>query len=272
MTDERLRDLYAHGLTARAARGNAPDVADVSPDDLLALAEGTLPEERRLELFDVVMASEPLRRDFALVRAAVVAARQGAPAADSDSSQPDGRDAAATPSAASPGPPTGATPTDAAPMDAAPPADVIPLRPRPVAGRGPAAPWWRRTMAPLAIAASLLLVVVVGRQYRPGADEARVTRGAEEGIALALPAVEATPADARRFAWHPVPAATRYAFELVDADGNLLYQASTADTTVVLPATVPLRPAVDYRWLVRATDAAATPVATAVRRLSIQAP
>jgi hypothetical protein len=270
MTDERLRDLYARGLTARAARG-IPDVGDVSPDDLLALAEGTLPEERRLELFDVVMASEPLRRDFALARAAVVAARQGVSAAG-DSGRDDAGTAAGDHAAVA-APPTPAAPlTDAALADAAQPADVIPFRQRPVANRRVAAPWWRRAMGPMAIAASLLLVVVVGRRYRPGVDDPRLTRGAEEGIALAAPAVVATPADARRFAWHPVPAAARYAFELVDADGNLLYQTTTTDTTVALPATVPLRPAVDYRWLVRASDAAATPLATAVRRLRLEAP
>jgi hypothetical protein len=253
MTDERLRDLYLRGLTVRAARGAAPGAADVSPDDLVALAEGTLPEERRLELFDVVMASEPLRRDFALVRAAVVAARESVPAAAADEGDSD---------------------TGDADSGAPPPPDVIPLHPRGANGRPGAAPspWWRRAMGPMAIAASLLLVVTLGRGYRPGSDDAGVTRGAAEGIALVAPVTDVAPADARHFVWHPVPEAVRYAFELVDADGTLVYQTTTADTTVALPATVPLRAAVDYRWLVRATDAAATPRATAVRVLRVQAP
>lgn len=271
MMDERLRDLYARGLAARAVRGATPDVVSVTPDDLLALAEGTLPEERRLELFDVVMASEPLRREFALVRAAVVAARQGGPAASSDADDGDaGGDTAGAGGAGV------VTPRPAAPPAVA--TDVIPLHashatPR---ARTVPAPWWRRVMGPMAIAASLLLVVMaLGRRFEAGAGDpgdAGVMRGAADGIALAAPAIEAAPADARRFAWHPVPEAVRYAFELVDAGGALVYQTTTADTTVVLPATVPLRPAVEYRWLVRASDAAAMPRATAVRVLRIREP
>ena len=73
MTDDRLRQLYARALGDAAPPAAPGATCDVDPEALLALARGELPEEDRLALFDRVMASESCRREFALVRAAVVA-------------------------------------------------------------------------------------------------------------------------------------------------------------------------------------------------------
>jgi len=246
MTDERLQELYARALRGRAAdaRGDAAaDADDVAPETLLALARGELPEEERLALFDRVMASERSRQEFALVRAATeadAAATRASGQADESGDAPDG-------------------------------AGVVPLRlvssvprpPRAPAGRG----WWRSGV-PVAVAATLLLAVGItrwgGRAVEP------VLRGAIDTVALAAPADGAELATPIDFAWHPVDGAVRYEFQLLDTDPTPIFSTVVADTTMVLPASVTLRPGVIYRWLVRAIDDAGQPRGTGTRRLRVR--
>jgi hypothetical protein len=72
MNDEQLRRTYKTILEAHAT---APSVNDVSPEALLALAEGRGPEAERLRTLDHVMRSEDVRREFELLRAAVASSR-----------------------------------------------------------------------------------------------------------------------------------------------------------------------------------------------------
>jgi anti-sigma factor RsiW len=68
VNDDRMRRLYARGLTQHepATRDACP-----SPEDLLALAEGGLPADRRDPLIDHVATCGACHREFALCRATV---------------------------------------------------------------------------------------------------------------------------------------------------------------------------------------------------------
>jgi hypothetical protein len=109
----------------------------------------------------------------------------------------------------------------------------------------------RAWLMPAALAASVLLAVGVGRtMLRSDGDD--TTRGDVHGvIVLVQPGREARAGDALTFAWRPVPGASRYELELLDAGGGVLASATTTDTTV--STAVRSLPPGDYRWWVRAT-------------------
>lgn len=234
MNDERLRRLYQRGIAERDARdagGAARDARDaggptgcddVSPEELLALARGELPEARRLELLDVVMSSERCRSEFELLRAVVVAGRE---------------------------------------------------EPAPARGtRRAAAPWWRRATFPMALAATALVAVGLSRILGDGApsDVMRgAADGATDGVVAVAPAAEIAPGTRPVFVWRAVPGASRYRFELLDVDGDLLLEAVTRDTAVVLPDSVVLGAGSEHRWIVRAIDSLGAPLGSAVRPLRV---
>lgn len=250
MTEERLRQLYQQGTAAREARGGGATVVEVAPEDLLALVRGELPEERRLELFDVVMASERLRREFELLRAVE---RAGGPRV--------GTAVPAAPAAPAAAP---ASAPDVVPITAARSADRLRQR----------RPWWRSGAVPAALAAAVALAVGLSQYPQLTGAGPEVTRsipGVADGVEPVAPEAVVAPGERPTFAWRPVSGAARYAFELVDAEGTLLHETATADTAVVLPPTVALTPGTDYRWIVRATDAAGTQRGVAVSQLRVRA-
>ncbi len=253
MNDERLRQLYMQGLTAREAkhsRAGAP--CAVSPDDLLALARGELPEERRLELLDQVMVSARCRQELDLLRAVVAAERE---AVERESLVGESSDAPAE----STGPPALRLVRGGAAR---------------VAEAAPRRAWWRGPGITAAIAATLLVAVGIGQiaRTRNRASEAEeVTRGAGNGVTVVSPGDAVESGAPVAFVWRATPGATRYALDLSDAGGTAVYETTTRDTTVALPATVALRPGTEYRWIVRATDDAGSPRGETVRRLAVRA-
>ena len=256
MTDERLRQLYARALHDAAPTAAPGATCDVGPEALLALARGELPEEERLALFDRVMASEACRRDFALVRAAVVAdATVEGDAPAGASAETDAR-----------------APTSA--VDEGEAADVRP--PLTLLSAASATPRPPRTEAPrrawagglVALAATLLLAVGLSRWGGRIAEP--VMRGAADVVVPIVPPEGAQTDRSPAFAWHPAPSAERYVFELLDASGEPVFTTTTADTVVALPADVALRPGADYRWIVRGLDAAGQPRGEVVRRLRVR--
>ena len=128
----------------------------------------------------------------------------------------------------------------------------------------------RAWLMPAALAASVLLAVGIGRTVlRSAGDDA--TRGDDAStVVLVQPAREARAGDALTFAWRPVPGATRYELELLDAGGGVLASAATGDTTVS-PAAARALPPGDYRWWVRATTPDARAFRSALRPLRIVA-
>lgn len=198
MSDARLRELYARSFGAGAGTGTATlPATHPSPEDVLALAQGSLPESRRLALLDHVMACSDCRAEFDMLRAIETAGGER----------------------------------------------TAQVRPLPSA--------WRR-MAPLAIAASLALVVGTEgwRRSRDGGDE--VMRGDANGVRVVSPAGEVAPGAPLTFAWHSVPGARRYDLEVLNADGNVVFSAETRDTVVTGARPETILPGAEYRWWVRA--------------------
>lgn len=127
----------------------------------------------------------------------------------------------------------------------------------------------RRWMAPLALAASVLLAVVIGRYALPGAPERDVVRsGEKDRLTLLAPPTEATTGSPILFAWHPIEGAGRYRLEVMNAGGEVVLEAETADTAIVLQSAVDLEPG-EYQWWVGAT--APADARSALRPLRLKA-
>ena len=111
----------------------------------------------------------------------------------------------------------------------------------------------RRWMTPLALAASVLLALVIGRYALPGTPERDVVRSAEgERLTLLAPPPEAATGSPLLFAWHPIAGAGRYRLEVMNAAGEVVLEAETADTAVVVQSAANLEPG-EYQWWVGAT-------------------
>jgi hypothetical protein len=130
-------------------------------------------------------------------------------------------------------------------------------------------PSLRRFAAPLALAASLILVVTVAHRVRSpeGSD---VERGMTDGITLLAPSAEIDETTPPTFAWKPVPGAQRYELEVLDEKGALVWGAKTSETSVTLSDPRLLPPGKTYRWWVRTTTESGTQRASPVRSLRIR--
>ena len=127
----------------------------------------------------------------------------------------------------------------------------------------------RRWLAPLALAASVLLAVVIGRYALPGTPEREVVRsGEKDRLTLLAPPTEGTTGSPILFAWHPIEGAGRYRLEVMDAGGEVVLEAETADTAIVLQSAADLEPG-EYQWWVGAT--APADARSALRPLRLKA-
>jgi hypothetical protein len=111
---------------------------------------------------------------------------------------------------------------------------------------------WRR-WAPLAAAASIVLVVgLIGIQRLfNGADNDVVRAGGSgEPVLLAPASGSAVAPGPVTFIWRPLPSALRYTLEIAAADGTVLGSTPTADTTAI--ALLSAAPNAEHRWWVRA--------------------
>ena len=112
-----------------------------------------------------------------------------------------------------------------------------------------------RWVAPLALAASLLLVVAVAQKLTThgGPD---VVRGTVDAVTLLAPAAEIDAGTPVTFAWQPVAGALRYDLEVLDEQGTVVFAQATEQTSAALPDARRLMPGSSYRWWVRATTGA----------------
>lgn len=130
-------------------------------------------------------------------------------------------------------------------------------------------PGLRRFAAPLALAASLILVVTVAHRLRtPEGND--VERGTADGITLLGPSTEIDEATPPTFAWKAVPGAQQYELEVLDEKGALVWGAKTSETSLTLSDPRLLPPGRTYRWWVRATNASGAQRASPVRSLRIR--
>ena len=127
----------------------------------------------------------------------------------------------------------------------------------------------RRLAVPLALAASVLLVVIVGPRLRSpsGTD---VERGTTNGITILGPPHEVAVGISPMFAWKPVPGAQSYELEVLDEEGTVVWSAKTSETSVTTSNPSPLVPGKTYRWWVRTTTASGDQRTSAVRALRIR--
>ncbi len=116
----------------------------------------------------------------------------------------------------------------------------------------------RRWMAPLALAASVLLAVVIGRYALPRGSGSEVVRsGSEGGVTLLAPPPDASTGAPLLFAWHPIQGAGRYRLEVMNTAGEVVLEAETSDTAIVLQSAADLEPG-EYQWWVGAAAPAET--------------
>jgi len=121
---------------------------------------------------------------------------------------------------------------------------------------GGAARHRRRWLAPTALAASLLLALAIGRYALPGAPRGDVVRsGEDQRVSLLAPPTRSASGAPLLFAWHPFPGASRYRLEVMDTAGDVVLEAETADTAILLQGAADLKPG-SYQWWVGATAAA----------------
>lgn len=124
-----------------------------------------------------------------------------------------------------------------------------------------------RWYAPVALAASILLAVVLVRGVAPPTE---VTRGGADSVALLAPGTSVAAGQPLSFAWRPVPKATGYRMEVLNSDGSVVASGETADTMLTLDTTRQL-PAGAYSWWLRATLPGGASVRSSMRPLEIEA-
>jgi len=129
-------------------------------------------------------------------------------------------------------------------------------------------PWWTRA-APLAVAASLLLVagtVLIVR--RPATVE--VERGRMDDVLLVSPPPDMWVSGPLTFVWRPLAGASRYMLEVQRRDGAVVFSDTTSDTTLTIPDPGRVLPDKEYRWWVRETTDGAEPRSSSFRTLRVR--
>lgn len=122
------------------------------------------------------------------------------------------------------------------------------------AGRSSRRSW----LVPAALAASLLLAVGLGNFALAPESEDDVVRSSPDAgtVDLLVPAAAAKAGGPLLFSWRPVPSATRYRLEVLNASGELALETETTDTLVAPAAARQLAPG-EYQWWVSASTSAA---------------
>ena len=127
----------------------------------------------------------------------------------------------------------------------------------------------RRVVVPLALAASVILVVAVGQKLR-APDGPDVERGTTNGLTLLEPPAEIDAGAPAKFAWKPLAGARSYELEVLDEKGALVWGARTSETSVTMSDPLVLTAGRNLRWWVRATTDSGDQRASPVRSLRIR--
>jgi hypothetical protein len=105
-----------------------------------------------------------------------------------------------------------------------------------------------RRLAPLALAASLLLAVGVGLLVR-NRSAGDTVRGGGGQLTLLSPETEVTPGQPITFSWRSLAGVNRYQIEVLDQNGTAIFSQVTRDTTIIWRARLPAGK--QYQWWVR---------------------
>ena len=124
-----------------------------------------------------------------------------------------------------------------------------------------------RAVVPVALAASVLLLVTVGPRFK--GDVKDVERGAASGVILLSPSPGIAAEIPLTFAWEPVKGARGYELEVLDEKGAVVFAQRTAETSLVV-RDGRVTPGASYRWWVRATTASGDQVSSEVRSLRLR--
>jgi hypothetical protein len=108
----------------------------------------------------------------------------------------------------------------------------------------------RRWLMPVALAASVLFAVIVGRvALKPRPGDVLRSGPAAASVVLLAPGTETAAGHPVSFAWRPVTGASRYRLEVLTSGGDMAVEAETSDTTVTLTSVGSLSPG-SYQWWV----------------------
>ena len=124
-------------------------------------------------------------------------------------------------------------------------------------GARPGARWQWHNLAPIGLAASLLLALGVAIGLNRAGERPDQPRGAFGGVTLLAPATLVAADEPITFVWRPVRHANRYVLELLEGSGGgaTVLSRETSDTVVVLDPSL-LQPGAQYAWWVRAVTPA----------------
>jgi hypothetical protein len=123
--------------------------------------------------------------------------------------------------------------------------------------RRPRVRWQWQSIAPIGLAASLLLALGVAIGVNRAGESPDLPRGTTGGVTLLAPAAQVAANEPLRFVWRPVRHANRYVLEVLDGSGGgkPVLSRETSDTALVLDPTL-LQPGTGYQWWVRAVTPA----------------
>ena len=128
-----------------------------------------------------------------------------------------------------------------------------------------------RRRIPLALAASILLLLAATLVWNNARVNPAITRSGEPGIVLLTSGtLSSAPV---QLTWRRASGVTApYAIEVLGPDATVLCSGTTTDTMIALPDTVPLSPGVGYRWWVRTNLAGGEEIKSNFREFQLKAP
>lgn len=111
-----------------------------------------------------------------------------------------------------------------------------------------------RVLAPIAAAAAAVILIVAGPWSPVITDDAPQHRDAPAQTSLVpIPVAPLGSVSAvEQLVWHGVDGADRYRLTLFDAEGEVLWKATTPDTVIELPESVKLNAGERYLWRLEA--------------------
>jgi hypothetical protein len=136
--------------------------------------------------------------------------------------------------------------------------------------RQPGVRWRWQSIAPIGLAASLLLAVGVAIGLNRAPEGPDLPRGGAAAVTLLAPATQVAADEPITFVWRPVRHANRYVLELLESSGGgkTVLSRETPDTVLVLDPKL-FQPGAQYQWWVRAVTPAGE-LASPLRSLGLR--